>query len=53
EEVSVLLEDINKLKRELDTRREDIEKLKQQLESRASNDNISSIAEEVDDDNRG
>ncbi|CAM4791193.1 unnamed protein product [Rotaria magnacalcarata] len=52
EEVSVLLEDITKLKRELDTRREDIEKLRQQLESRVSNDNISSIAEEVDDDNK-
>ncbi|CAF3046312.1 unnamed protein product, partial [Rotaria sp. Silwood2] len=52
DEVATLLEDINKLKRELEIRRDEIEKFKQQLESRTSNDNISSIAEEVDDDSK-
>lgn len=53
EEISTLAEEINKLKRELDIRRDDIEKLKQQLELRPSNDNISSIAEETEDDMKG
>ncbi|CAF1115190.1 unnamed protein product [Rotaria sordida] len=52
EEVAVLLEDISKLKRELEIRRDEIEKFTQQLESRTSIDNISSIAEEVDDDTK-
>ncbi|CAF3786859.1 unnamed protein product [Rotaria sp. Silwood1] len=50
EEVSALSDDISKLKRELEIRRDEIEKFKQQIESRTSNDNISSITEEIDDD---
>ncbi len=50
EELANLSEDINKLKRDLETRRDEIEKYKRILETRGSIDNISLTSDEIDDD---
>ena len=50
EELASLSEDINKLKRDLETRRDEIEKYKRILETRGSIDNISLTSDELDDD---
>ena len=48
--MATLSDDINKLKRDLETRRDEIEKYKRILETRGSIDNISLTSDELDDD---
>ena len=51
--MSALSEEINKLKRDLDTKQDEIDKLKHQLDIRGSIDNMSTITEDLDEDNKG
>ncbi len=54
EEVSILTEENNKYKRELDIQKDENEKLRRkQLETHRSTDNISMITEKLDDDIKG
>jgi phage shock protein A len=56
EEISILTDEINKLKRDFDAQRDDIEKFKrkqQQQDLSRSTDSISTINEKFDDDGKG
>ncbi len=54
EEVSILTEEINKIKRDLETQRNEIDKFgRKQLELYRSTDSISTILEKTDDDIKG
>ena len=51
--MSALNDEINKLKRDLETKQDEIDKLKHQLDVRGSIDNMSTITEDLDEDSKG